>query len=223
MLRVAFHWLFFSFLAASLAITLLFKAIPPPVTPLMVLRNLDARPDGSRPGIHKTWVSLKDQSPLMIHAVLAAEDNHFATHWGFEWGAIRDALRHNQKARVIRGASTISQQTAKNVFLWPARSWVRKGLEAWFTMLVEVFWGKARIMEVYLNVVEMGDGLYGTGQAAKVYFGKEAPNLSRQEAALLAGILPGPLLWNPNKPSPRMYNRQKIVLRNMKHLEKVWF
>ncbi len=200
---------------------MVYRCINPPLTPLMILRLDKESGDRNNSRIQKDWLNINNHNINILTAVFAAEDNNFVTHWGFELSAIRHALRHNKNAKIVRGASTISQQTAKNVFLWPSRSWVRKGLEGYFTLLIESFWGKQRILEVYLNVVEMGDSIYGMEKASRVYFSKSAADLSKKEAALLAGILPGPLLWNPHKPSPRMFNRQQIVLRNMKHIGKI--
>lgn len=153
----------------------------------------------------------------MTLAVVASEDNRFLEHHGFDLEAIEKALDYNQKkkGKKVRGASTISQQTAKNVFLWPQRSWIRKGLEVYFTVLIEFVWGKKRIMEVYLNVAETGKGIYGVEMAAQQYFGKPASRLTRSESALLAAILPNPLKWNPANPTPYLRERKDWILWNM--------
>ena len=138
--------------------------------------------------LQKDWVSMRNISPNMVQAVVASEDNRFPDHIGFDFDAIRKAMRHNEHSKRLRGASTISQQTAKNVFLWPRRSYLRKGIEAYFTLLIEVFWTKERIMEVYLNIVEMGNGVYGVEAASQKYFGKSASNLSQSNAAMYMGF-----------------------------------
>jgi monofunctional biosynthetic peptidoglycan transglycosylase len=151
--------------------------------------------------------------------MLAAEDQNFINHNGFDFEAIKKAYKNNEKGRRIKGASTISQQTAKNVFLWPGRTWIRKGLEAWFTMLIELFWSKERIMEVYVNVIEMGQGVYGIEAAAKEYYNKSSADLSKGEAAMIASILPNPVLYSPLHPDPKIYRKQKRVLLNMSKIK----
>jgi len=157
----------------------------------------------------------------MILAAVAAEDNRFMVHRGFDWESIRQAWEYNRKGKKIRGASTISQQTAKNVFLWPERSWVRKGLEAYFTVLIEFFWTKERILEVYLNVAEMGKGIYGVEAAAREYYGKPASHLTRHEAAMIATTLPAPSKRNPARPSSYMKRYQRRILWNMNNLGEI--
>src|SRR5262249_2414610 len=146
-------------------------------------------------GLDHRWVSMSQIAPVMPRAVVASEDARFCTHHGFDWGAIQKAMAHNdtRPGRPIHGGSTVSQQTAKNVFLWPERSWVRKGAEAWFTVLIEAVWGKRRIMEVYLNTVEFGPGIYGVEAASQRYFHHPASRLTATEAARLAAVLPNPL------------------------------
>jgi len=170
--------------------------------------------------LKKDWVSLDDISPDLQLAVVASEDNLFLEHHGFDYKAIEEAKDYNERkaGKRMHGASTISQQTAKNVFLWPQRSWIRKGLEVYFTELIERIWGKKRIMEVYLNVIEMGDGIYGAEQASRIYYKKPARNLSRAEAAMLAAILPNPLRFNPFHPSPYVSDRQQWILWNMNNI-----
>ena len=150
--------------------------------------------------------------------MIAAEDQTFTDHFGFDWQAIEKAVQHNEKSRRKRGASTVSQQTAKNLFLWSSRSWTRKGLEAWFTLLIEAGWSKKRILEVYLNIVEFGDGIYGAEAAARTYFGKPAKRLTPSEAALLAAVLPNPRKFKVNAPSEYIRGRQAWILNQMRQL-----
>ena len=159
----------------------------------------------------------------MVQAVVASEDNLFMEHNGFSVKDIEKALKHNKKGKRVHGGSTISQQTAKNVFLWPGRSWVRKGFEAYFTVLIEIFWSKERIMEVYLNVIETGDGIYGVERAANIYFNTSAQRLSRPQAVLIAVCLPNPRKFNPAKPSPYIQRRKNHILNLMEKIEKVNF
>jgi len=180
----------------------LYRIVPPPITILMIVRLVEGR------GLDHRWVPIRRIAPAMVRAVVASEDSRFCEHHGFDVQAIDAALRHNaQRPGRIRGGSTISQQTAKNVFLWPERSWVRKGAEAWFTVLIEAIWGKRRIMEVYLNTVEMGPGLYGVEAASQRYFHKPASALAPAEAGRLAAILPSPLRWKAAHPGPYVRRR----------------
>jgi monofunctional biosynthetic peptidoglycan transglycosylase len=166
----------------------------------------------------KKWTPIEDISPNMLMAVIASEDNKFINHSGFDWDAIDAALKHNKKSKRKRGASTITQQVAKNVFLISSRTWVRKGLEAYFTILIEFFWNKERIIEVYLNVIETGKGIYGVEAAAQRYFNKPARKLTREEAALIAAALPNPRERNPANPTAYMRQRQQQIMRVMKQL-----
>lgn len=212
------------FLGSTLAMVILYRFVPVYYTPLMVIRYVEALFDEKKEArILKEWTSIDEISPNLWLAVIAAEDQNFMTHFGFDLEAIEKARVHNKKSKRIRGASTISQQTAKNVFLWPQRSWVRKGLEVYFTFLIEVFWGKKRILEVYLNVAEMGQGIYGAEAASKFYYNKPSEKLSRPEAALLAAILPSPLRRNPSRPSSYLIARQQRILNQMNNLEKISF
>jgi monofunctional biosynthetic peptidoglycan transglycosylase len=180
----------------------IYRVIPPPITILMIERLAEGR------GMDRRWVPIRDMAPAMVRSVIASEDSRFCLHHGFDMHAIDAALRHNEaKPGKIRGGSTISQQTAKNVFLWPGRSWVRKGIEAVFTVLIEEIWGKRRIMEVYLNTIEMGPGIYGVEAASRHYFGVSAHGLSPAEAGRLAAILPDPLKWKAAKPGPYVRRR----------------
>jgi monofunctional glycosyltransferase len=179
-----------------------YRVVPPPLTGLMIERSFQGR------GLAHRWAPISRISPAMTRAVIASEDARFCQHHGFDFNAIDKALRHNEtRPGRIRGGSTISQQTAKNVFLWPDRSYVRKGLEAWFTVLIEALWGKRRIMEVYLNTVEMGPGLYGVEAASERYFHIEASGLSVAQASRLAAILPSPLKWKARDPGPYVQRR----------------
>lgn len=189
------------FVCASAVLVLLLRWLPPPGTLLMLERQLDAWSHGETLTLERHWRPWDELPNHLKMAVIAAEDQRFAEHAGFDWDAIRAAMAHNAKGGSVRGASTLSQQVAKNLFLWSGRSWVRKGLEAWFTVLIEAFWPKQRILEVYLNSAEWGRGLFGADAAARVHFTKAAHQLSRQEASLLAAVLPNPLRQQAGKPS----------------------
>ena len=181
---------------------LIYKVAPPPITVLMIEREIQGH------GLDHRWVPLDRISPAMVRAVIASEDAKFCSHHGFDFSAIDKAIVHNEeRPGKVRGGSTISQQTAKNVFLWPGRSWVRKGAEAWFTVLIEAIWGKPRIMEVYLNTVEMGPGLYGVEAASRRDFHEGADRLTAAQASRLAAILPSPLKWKAADPGPYVRKR----------------
>lgn len=186
-----------------------YRFVPPPLTYLMVQRAFEGR------GFSRDWVPLGEINPRLVRAVIAAEDARFCEHRGFDVEAIRKALENNrrQPAR-IRGGSTISQQTAKNVFLWPQRNWLRKGLEAYFTVLIEFGWGKRRIMEVYLNSIEWGPGVYGAEAAARKYFGVSAKDLTANQAARMAAVLPNPLEWRADQPGPYVRRRSGSITAN---------
>lgn len=192
----------------SILLPIVYRWVNPPITPLMVIRKFQGYP------IEKEWRDLDDISHYMVECAVAAEDNNFLAHNGFDWGAIQRAINERKTGRRNRGASTISQQTAKNVFLWPGHSWIRKGCEVYFTFLIETFWGKERIMEVYLNVVEMGQGIYGSEAAAQRYFNESAAKLSRHQAALITACYPSPLKRNPGKPTPYL-NRRADKIANL--------
>jgi len=208
------------FFSSSIFFVLLFRFINPPVTPLMVIRLVEQSLHGQSLTLKKKWVGIDRMSPYLPLAVVASEDNLFMEHHGFDFESIEKAREFNQRksGRKIRGASTISQQTAKNVFLWPQRSWIRKGMEAYFTVLIEFIWGKRRILEVYLNVIETGRGIYGVEAASESYFGKPASRISRSEAALISAVLPNPLKWNPSSPTPYIRGRQQWILWNMNNI-----
>ena len=193
-------WLFAIALIGPPLLVLAYRFVPPPVTILQLQR-------AGQNGIDKQWLPMERIDPDLVGAVIAAEDSRFCEHRGFDVEAIKKAMESNERGGKVRGGSTISQQTAKNVFLWPQRSWVRKGLEAYFTVLTEVIWGKRRIMEVYLNVIEMGPGVYGAEAAAQKWFGKSAESLTRQEASRLAAILPSPLRYKAAAPGPYVRRR----------------
>ena len=190
----------------------LLRFVPPPVTWEM------ADQAGEQDGIARKWVPLDAISPAMPLAVIAAEDQLFFEHHGFDIEAMRKAMDHNERSKKVRGASTISQQTAKNVFLWPGRTYVRKGLEAWFTVLIEAIWSKEHILEVYLNVAETGRGRFGVEATARQCFRKPSSTLSREQAALIAAVLPSPRRFDACKPSAYMRRRQAWVLRQMGQL-----
>jgi len=203
--------------AASVFLTALYIVFNPPLTPLMIIRAKDSLSRGKGVSIHKRWRSYDDVSPALLRAVIAAEDTKFSEHEGFDWQAIEKAQQRNERRRdkKLYGASTISMQTAKNVFLWPSRSYVRKALEAYFTVLIELLWTKKRILEVYVNVIEWGDGIYGAETAARTYFGKSASGLTTYEAALMAAVLPNPRRWSPAAPTRYVEKRRSIIQSRM--------
>ncbi len=209
----------FFFVSTVLAV-LAVRCVPVVVTPLMVIRLVEQKTSGNPLKMERRWMPLDSISPNVIDAVIASEDNHFLQHNGFDFEAIRIAANDNRKGKRMRGGSTISQQVAKNVFLWPSRTWLRKGLECYFTLLLELFLPKERIMELYLNVVEFGDGLYGVEAASKRYFKHSSLRLSRDEAASLAATLPAPLVSNPSHPSSGYWKRKAHALKVMSLLKK---
>lgn len=206
------------FFLVSVLWVVAYRFINPPITLLMVQRNIARKADGKEFKLAKTWVKFDEISDNMKRAAVSAEDQLFLKHLGFDIKAIEKAYQNNAKGKKVKGGSTISQQTAKNVFLWPGRSYVRKAFEAYFTLLMELLWSKERILEVYLNVIEMGDGIYGAEAAAQAYYGKSCRKLTRSEAALIAACFPNPLRWNPNKATSYIKHRQYLIIRNMKRL-----
>lgn len=212
-----------AFFVLSISWVILARFIPILVTPLMAIRSFESIFEGEMPKNSKAWVSIDEISPNMVQAVVASEDNLFMEHYGFSLNDINKAIKHNNKGKRIRGGSTISQQTAKNVFLWPNRSYIRKGLEAYFTVLIEIFWSKERIMEVYLNVIEMGDGIYGVEAAALEHFGVHAAKLSKSQAATIAACLPNPRRFNAGHPSGYIQGRKSRIMNLMRKLEQVDF
>lgn len=205
-----------TFVIISILWVVAYKFLPVPITPYMLIRNITE----DIPINHK-WVPIEKISPDLVLAVIASEDNLFTEHNGFDFKAIEQARKEAKEGKRIRGASTISQQTAKNVFLWHGRSWLRKGLEAYFTVLIENIWGKERIMEVYLNSIEMGRGIYGVSAVAKLNFAKSAEELTRQECALIAATLPNPIKFSSKNPSRYMQKRQNDILKNMRNIGKI--
>jgi len=211
------------FLAISLVWVLIYRFVNPPITFLMIQRAVERKIDGKDFKIHKSWLPVEDISANLKKAAIAGEDINFLDHKGFDFKAMESAFVKNKKGKSIRGGSTISQQTAKNVFLWPGRSYIRKAFEAYFTILIELLWGKERILEVYLNVIEMGDGIYGAEAAVQNYWGKSANSMSKSQASLLIAVLPNPRRWSPARPSRFVYYKQSLILRNMRSLKKVPF
>ncbi|TAH42059.1 MAG: monofunctional biosynthetic peptidoglycan transglycosylase [Bacteroidetes bacterium] len=209
--------IFLWFVGLSVLSVILFRFVPVPVTPLMIIRCGEQIFEGKELRLKKDWVSLNEMSAALPLAVIAAEDQNFEEHFGFDMEAIAKARKYNEKhpGKRLKGASTISQQTAKNVFLWPSRSWVRKGFEVYFTFLIELFWSKERIMEVYLNVIEMGDGIYGAEAASQKFFKKKASKLSMHESALIAAVLPNPRKWSPARPSLYIQKKSLRIVKNI--------
>ena len=208
--------LFLFFLLSSVLSVLIARFLPVRFTNLMLIRSCQQWSEDRPLKMDREWVPIDSISSHMIQSVIASEDNRFMTHWGFDFKAIGMAKKMNKKGGKVYGASTISQQVAKNVFLWPKRSWLRKGLEAYYTVLIETLWPKKRIMEVYLNIVELGDGIYGVEAASRYYYKHSSAKLTRKESAMLAATLPNPLVYNPQK------NSKKILLKRDKisHLSK---
>ena len=211
-----------AFFASTILSVIAYRFVPVYFTPLMFIRCAQQVKSGESPTLRHHWVPLEKMSPSLPVAVMASEDQRFLEHHGFDFKAIEHAARRNKEHPEKRklGASTISQQTAKNVFLWPGRSWVRKGFEAYFTALIELFWSKQRIMEVYLNSIEMGDGIYGADAVAEWHFHCQASDLSRSQCALIAATLPNPRKFNSAKPSGYMLTRRDKILHEMKYVGK---
>jgi monofunctional glycosyltransferase len=205
-------WMLLAILAGPALIMLVYRVVPPPVTPLMLIRALEGQE------IDYRWKPLEEISPLLAHAVIAAEDNRFCEHWGFDFGEFLEIFDEWREGGRPRGASTITMQTAKNILLWPDRQVVRKLFEAWLTPQLELLWNKRRILEVYLNVAEMGPGIYGAEAAAQHYFGKPAAALSAREAALLAAVLPSPLHMSPAQPTAYLNGRVQVIQRRIAQL-----
>lgn len=191
---------------------LFYRVAPPPLTPLMVIRLFEGE------GLRKDWTGLEGISPQLRAAVIAAEDNLFCDHHGFDLGSLQDAIEDWAAGERVRGASTLTMQTGKNLFLWPGRSLLRKGLEAYVTVWLELLWPKARIAEVYLNIAEWGPGLYGAEAAARHYFGVPAARLSRRQAALMAAVLPNPRGWSPARPTAYIRDRARTLETRMRQL-----
>lgn len=217
LLRIAKKFLLW-FFAITILWVLAYRFINPPITWLMIQRGFERKADGKDWKLEKEWRDFDELSNNLKIAAMAGEDARFLNHWGFDTESIQKAYEKNQAGKPVRGGSTISQQTAKNVFLWPGRSWIRKGFEAYFTALIEILWSKKRIMEVYLNVIEMGDGIYGAEAATQLYYKKSAEKLSRGEAALLVSVLPNPRRWTPARPTAYIYKKRRLIINNMRRL-----
>lgn len=219
LLKRVVRWVLALFFGTTLIAVLAYKYIPVYVTPLMVIRTVEQVKDGEHVAMHHHWVAMDHISPHMPVAVMASEDQRFLLHHGFDFDAIQKAARHNRKGGTRHGASTISQQTAKNVFLWPGRSWVRKGFEMYFTALIEMLWSKQRIMEVYLNSIEMGPGIYGVDAVAEHHFGGiTSADLSRADCALIAATLPNPRKFSSLNPSYYIRQRQARIEQQMRFI-----
>ena len=203
------------FFAISIGLVILYKWMPVPVTPLMVIRTVQQTVNGDEIVWKHDWEPIDNISKNLQLAVICSEDQNFLNHSGFDMKAIEKAIEYNKKGKRTRGASTISQQTAKNVFLWPHRSWLRKGLEVYFTFLIELIWSKERIMEVYLNRVEMGKGVYGAEAAAQYWFKKPASKLRKQEAAAIAAVLPNPLRYRAHPATNYIQGRKNWISRQI--------
>jgi monofunctional biosynthetic peptidoglycan transglycosylase len=204
--------------ALSVLLVLVLRWVPPPFTALMVERKLESWSSGESIDLQRTWRPWQELPDDLKMAVIAAEDQKFADHWGFDIAAIRAAFAHNERGGSLRGASTLSQQVAKNLFLWSGRSWVRKGLEVWFTGWIELLWPKQRILEVYLNSVEWGSGIFGAEAAARHHFGVGAPYLSAAQASQLAAVLPNPREWNAGRPGPHVRRRAAWIRQQVRQL-----
>lgn len=216
-------WVLIAIVAGSILLVFIFRYIPVPASPLMLIRATQQVSRGERIRWHHQWTPLEDISPDLPLAAMSCEDQNFLIHGGFDWDAIQRVIKEREEGRRYRGGSTISQQTAKNVFLFPTTShgklaWARKGLEAYYTLLIELMWDKQRIMEVYLNTIEMGDGIYGAEAVAQEHFGCHAKDLTRNQCAMIAITLPNPIRMNSAAPTNYMYRRQSWCLKQMKWL-----
>lgn len=212
------------FFGLSIGLVILYRFVPVPITPLMVIRLGEQAIDPKKEvRLVKDWVSISEMSRHAPQAVVGAEDQSFMKHFGFDFKSLKKAWEGNKKNKRVKGASTITQQTAKNVFLWPSRSYVRKVFEAYFTVLIEIFWSKERILEVYLNVIEMGDGIYGIEAASQTFFDKSSSKLSKGQAALIAAVLPNPRRWSPARPTSYIKGRQSFIMRQMSNLSPTGF
>jgi monofunctional biosynthetic peptidoglycan transglycosylase len=212
------------FFGLSIGLVILYRFVPVPITPLMLIRLVEQGLDPKKElRLVKDWVPISEMSKHAPQAVVASEDQTFMKHNGFDFKSMEKAWENNKTNNRVRGASTISQQTAKNVFLWPSRSYIRKGFEAYFTVLIEIFWSKERILEVYLNVIEMGDGIYGIQAASQTFFDKDASKLSKGQAALIAAVLPNPRRWSPARPTAYIQGRKSWIMRQMSNLGPIGF
>ena len=222
-MRAIIRWTVVAFLGSTILAVVALRFLPVYFTPLMFIRCSEQLAEGKSLKMKHHWVPLNKISPSLPMAVMASEDAKFLKHHGFDYQAIEHAAERNRKHPEKRklGASTISQQTAKNVFLWPGRSWVRKGFEVYFTALIELMWPKERIMEVYLNSIEMGDGIYGADAVAEEHFGTDALSLTKAQCALIAATLPNPRKFSSKNPSGYMLKRQARIMREMKYVDKL--
>lgn len=212
-------WLMLLAVGVPVLQVLVLRFVDPPLSMFMAIRQVEAWTGGEGDfRLHYQWRDLDRIAPSLPVSVIAAEDQNFARHRGFDLEAIEQARAHNARGGRTRGASTISQQTAKNLFLWSGRSWVRKGMEAWYTVLIEVLWPKTRILEVYVNVAEFGDGVYGAQAAARRHFGKDAAQLSAGESARLAAVLPSPRRYSASRPGPYVQRRAQWIQRNARQI-----
>ena len=217
--KIYFIKIFFDFLIFFLIVTvmpvLVYRFVDPPTTPLLWIRWVESGYDKAYPTFLKHWIPLNQISPNLVRAVIVAEDQKFYNHSGFDWYAVEAAIRINLATDKTVGASTISMQTARNVFLWQDRNWLRKSLEVWFTFLIENLWTKKRILEVYLNVIEWGNGMFGCEHASRKYYKHSSATLSPVESALMASVLPNPRTWSVLKPQPHVSDRQSKILNLM--------
>jgi monofunctional glycosyltransferase len=211
-------WILILYFGITILAVLTFRWMPFFTTPMVIIRTVKEKFDKKPVPIRKEWVSIDEISPNLQLAVFCSEDQEFFHHHGFNFGAIKDAWKYDEHSKKkMRGASTISQQAARCAFLTTHRSWIRKGFEVYFTGLIELFWSKKRIMEVYLNVIEFGKGIFGAEAASEYYYHKHAKDLTHPEAAALASILPDPLKWSPTNPGPYIAERQQWILGQMEH------
>ena len=210
---------FLWFVALSVISVVIFRFVPVPFTPLMISRAFEQKENGKEMTSSHDWVPIEEISPNLQKAVIASEDDLFLTHNGFNFKAMQKAFKSNQKGKKLKGGSTISQQTAKNVFLWQGRSYIRKGLEAYFTVLIELLWSKERIMEVYLNSIEMGDGVYGAQAASQHWYHKDAADLTKYEAAGIAAILPNPRKFRATRSSGYTERRKGRIVKLMRYVK----
>lgn len=209
------------FFGISILLVILFKWVPVPATPLMFVRCIEQKMAGKDMVCSHDWVPIDEMATSMQKAVISSEDGTFLAHNGFDFEAMQKAFASNNRGKKLKGGSTISQQTAKNVFLWQGRSYIRKGLEAYFTVLIELIWGKKRIMEVYLNSIEMGDGVYGVEAASRFWYGKSAQDLTNREAAGIAAILPNPRKFRANRSSGYIENKKGKIVKLMRYVGKL--
>ena len=223
LIKKTLKWIVVAFFASTILSVVALRFLPVVVTPLMLIRCYEQVKAGEELKLSHDWEPLSTISKDLPIAVMASEDAKFLDHHGFDYQAIEHAAKRNREHPEKRklGASTISQQTAKNVFLWPGRSWVRKGFEVYFTALIELMWPKERIMEVYLNSIEMGNGIYGAQAVAEEHFNTDAKDLTKAQCALIAATLPNPRKFSSKNPSAYMLKRQKRILREMKYVERM--